>query len=613
MTPEDLRAWGIEPGYQDVNATWHAAPASTLVAVAGEMGAHAGAAPPGSDAVLFLHHGQQVPVAPGWRLRTEDGVDVTLDGRLPPDLPLGYHRLEGAEGAGTLLVVTPRQCFLPAGLRTWGWSTQLYAARSARSWGIGDLGDLADIARWSAAQGAGMLLVNPLGAPRPVAPLEASPYFPSSRRYRNPLFLRIETVPGYAALAGALEGLAAEGRGLNADRHIDRDRIWQLKMAALEQLWAAFPPNPAFERYVATEGESLLGFATHAVLCEAHPHGPLPHPKDPQVRRLQKEKRDRILFHQWLQWLLDCQLAEASTPLAIMHDLPVGFAPDGADAWLYQDQLATHMRVGAPPDEFNTQGQDWGLPPFDPWKLRAAGYEPFIQTVRNGLRHAGALRIDHVMGLFRLFWVPSDVGPSQGTYVRYPYRDLLDILALESVRAGAYVVGEDLGTVEELMREELAHRNILSYRLLIFESDPPPRYPQRAMAAVTTHDLPTTAGLWSGSDLEDQHALGLQPNEASTEEMRHRVAQVAGAAADATVGSLTVATYEALAKAPCLVVSATFEDALGVQERPNQPGTTTQQRPLNWSLALPAPLEDIKEDPTVARIVAALAERPNSG
>jgi 4-alpha-glucanotransferase len=243
------------------------------------------------------------------------------------------------------------------------------------------------------------------------------------------------------------------------------------------------------------------------------------------------------------------------------------------------------MRVGAPPDAFNPDGQDWGLPPFDPWKLQAAEYEPFVQTVRAALRHGAGLRVDHVMGLFRLYWVPEGGSPADGTYVRYPWRDLLGILALEATMAGAYVVGEDLGTVEPWVREELAARNVLSYRLLWFESDPPSAWPEKALAAVTTHDLPTIAGVCSEVD--------------GDERFRSRLS-------GSTVDDAVVGAYESLGRSPCLLVAATLEDVLGVVERPNRPGTLDE---WNWSRPLPLPLEELVDDPRLASLVRTLNAR----
>jgi 4-alpha-glucanotransferase len=324
------------------------------------------------------------------------------------------------------------------------------------------------------------------------------------------------------------------------------------------------------------------------------------------VREFAREQRDRIAFHRWLQRLTGDQVARAAGAAALVQDLPIGVDPAGADAWLWQDAFALDARVGAPPDEFNTLGQDWRLPPLDPWRLRAAGYEPFIRTLRAALRFGGGLRVDHVMGLFRLFWIPPGGAPGEGAYVRYPWPELLDILCLEAARNGAFVVGEDLGTVDDFMRRELAARDVLSYRLLWFEEEPPRRFPERALAAVTTHDLPTVAGLWTGADLEEQLRLGLAPNRESTAGIRARLAAWGGLAVDATPAAAVGAAHRLLAEAPSLARVAALEDALMVEERPNVPGTT-DERP-NWSRRLPLPLEEIERDPLARGIARSLAE-----
>jgi 4-alpha-glucanotransferase len=308
----------------------------------------------------------------------------------------------------------------------------------------------------------------------------------------------------------------------------------------------------------------------------------------------------------WLQWLLDVQLERAGAGgAAIVHDFAVGVDPGGADAWLWNDVIVGEMAVGAPPDEFNTRGQDWGVPPFDPWKLRAAGYRPFIETIRSILRHAGGIRLDHVMGLFRLFWLPRGTSPTKGTYVRYPAHDLLDIVALESHRAGAYVVGEDLGTVEDWVRHELWERDVLSYRLLWFEREPPERWPVKALAAVTTHDLPTIAGLWTGSDLEAQRAVGAHPNEEAVAATRAHLQEVSGVSSpEAPVEEVVAGAHRALGRAACLLVTASLEDALGVEERPNMPGTVDEWP--NWSIALPLPLEELERHAGPQGVVDAL-------
>jgi 4-alpha-glucanotransferase len=607
-------AWGIDDGYRDVTGAWQAPAPGTIGAFRAAMGGQPDdERPPEARPTWVVRAGGGEPLLGPADLVLENGAVVAAATALPTDLPLGYHDLRPLDGGPTTrLIVTPRRCHLPKGLRTWGWTVQLYAARSRRSWGMGDLADLRTIGEWSAEAGAGMLAVNPLHAALPLPEQQPSPYYPSSRRYRNPIYLRVEDVPGAAEVAD-LERLAAAGRALTGHRRIDRDEVFALKSAALEAVWERFPGDPAFDRWLVDRGDDLAGYATFCALAEHHGSGwnewPDEHrrPGTPEVVAFARAHDRRIGYHAWLQWLLDDQVRRAGEPTPLVHDLAIGVDPAGADAWQWQDVLATGVRVGAPPDEFNTSGQDWGLPPFVPWKLRAAGYEPFVQTVRSGLRHAGGLRVDHVMGLFRLFWVPEGGRPADGTYVRFHGTDLLDILALESDRAGALVVGEDLGTVEPWIRQALTDRGVLSYRLLWFEKDPPPAYPTQALAAVTTHDLPTVAGLWTGSDLEAQRRLDLSPNEASTKEMRDRLAEQVGADDDDPPGEVVVAAYRLLATAPSMVVSATLDDALGVEERPNMPGTISEWP--NWSLALPVPLEAAMASDQVNAVADALAQR----
>ena len=537
-------------------------------------------------------------------LHLEDGRALPVDRAVPTDLPLGYHHFRPARGEPTSLIVTPSRCYLPRKMRWWGWAAQLYALRSEKSWGIGDLEDLRRLAEWSAADlGANVIMVNPLGAASPGMPQQPSPYYPSSRRFRNPIYLRVEGAPDLAPMAVA-------ARALNHQRRIERDRVFSLKMQALALLWERFAGDACFDDYCREQGEPLLQFANFCALSEHFHTGWRCWPaeyRDPgssQVERFAAGHAVRVRFHQWLQWQVDRQLARCSEPLAIMQDLPVGVDPEGADAWVWQGVLAEGVTFGAPPDPFAANGQDWGLPPFIPHQLRAARYEPFIQTIRATLRHAGALRVDHVMGLFRLFWIPQGASAAEGAYVRYPVDDLLGILALESHRAKAIVVGEDLGTVESGVREKLAAYNILSSRVLWFESDPPARYPRRAMASITTHDLPTIAGLWTGSDLSAQQQAGLGSNAEGTARMRERLRDFTGAADAAEPREVVARAYNLLGQAHSMVVTSTLEDALAVEERPNMPSTLDQWP--NWSLALPRTLEQLQQDPLPRAIAAAL-------
>jgi 4-alpha-glucanotransferase len=564
------------------------------------------------DEVVIVTEGEDVSIGPG-EVRLEHGEALTIDDRLPADVPAGYHQIVRRNGSTSALIVAPPRCFLPESLRLWGWAIQLYAARSKRSWGIGDLSDLRRLGRWAAKNGAGIALINPLAAATPTLPQQPSPYFPSSRRFRSPLYLRVEEVEGADSLDD-LPAIAAQGRALNGNRLIARDEVFRLKMPALERIWDVVRRRaiPGLDAFLAAQGSGLREFATFCTLAEQFQTGwhgwpqEFRHPSSPAVREVARRQQtaDRIRFHEWVQLQVDRQLARASRALPVMQDLPIGFDGDGADAWAFQDVLADGISVGAPPDEFNTKGQNWGLPPFVPARLRAAGYRPFIDTIRGCVRHAGGLRIDHVMGLFRLFWIPRGMDPKNGAYVRSDARALLAIVAIESQRAKAVIVGEDLGTVEEETRTELQARAILSYRLLWFERGAPSTYPKQALAAVTTHDLPTVAGLWSGSDLEAQKIMGLSPNEKGTREIEARIRRLTRSTSRTPAAVVSTRLHQALATAPCRILTATLEDAMAVEERPNMPATTAEWP--NWSIGLPQPIESLEKSPVAARIGKAL-------
>jgi 4-alpha-glucanotransferase len=312
-----------------------------------------------------------------------------------------------------------------------------------------------------------------------------------------------------------------------------------------------------------------------------------------------------VAFHAWLQWALELQFTAATDGMTVIHDLPIGVAGGGADAWVWQEVLAGGVSVGAPPDAFNANGQDWGSPPLVPWRLRDADYEPFVQSIRATIAGAGGLRIDHVMGLFRLWWVPADGSPADGAYVRYPAEDLLDIVALESHRAQALVVGEDLGTVEEGVREAMAEHGMLSYRLLWFEEDDPAEWPAAAMAAVSTHDLPTVAGLWTGADLAEQRAHGTGTDEELEQGRAGLLARLPGLPDDAPKEQAVQRAYQLLARAPSTLLSATLDDAVAEERRPNMPGA--DGRP-NWCLPLPVLVEDLPAHPVLQAVASTLAE-----
>jgi 4-alpha-glucanotransferase len=535
--------WGIDDGYTDVAGTWRPLGTASRSALRAAMGSD-GDQPPTGPPLEFVVAGDTRRLPGRRELLLEDGTELGSVASLPPDLPIGWHQLRRPDGGPTTtLAVHPSRATLPPDLRAWLWSAQLYALRSSHSWGIGDFGDLAAFGRFARASGASLTLVNPVFDARTEPVCEASPYFPSSRRWLHPLWLRIEDIPGAHQLPD-LPRLAAAGRALTSGPVIDRDRIWSLKRAALEQLWmlhrSAARTDPAFRRWREAEGDGLVDYARHRALTEAHGHDwrrwptPLRDPTGPGATTAVTEPAtaDRVEFWTWVQWLLDRQLAAATAELQVMADLPVGVDPGGADSWRWQHVLAEGVRIGAPPDALGPLGQDWGVAPFIPWALRAAHYRPLVEVVRAVCARAAALRIDHVMGLFRLFWVPPEATPDAGGYVRFPGTELLDVVLLEAARTATLLVGEDLGTVEPGVRELLADRGVLGTRLVWFEDGLPAEYPESCMASVSTHDLPTVAGLLSGADAADVLAAGVPLDEAAAAAMRRRL--LVAAASDRT-------------------------------------------------------------------------------
>jgi 4-alpha-glucanotransferase len=560
--------------------------------------------------------------------------------RVPTDLPLGYHRLRarsGEEESSCTLIVTPDWLGLPERLgerRGWGFAAQLYSVRSEQSWGVGDLIDMTDLAVWSGAElGADYLLVNPLHAGEPVAPMEPSPYLPKSRRFFNPLYLRVERIPEYAGLAGVdrrkVDQMGARLRKKLADVDaIDRNTSWTAKRDALRIVHAA--PRSAgreldYRAFCAREGRSLVDFARWSAIAEAHGSDfrtwpeELQRPDSAEVEAFAEKNAELVDFHMWLQWVMDeqLQLAQAKAVgagmgLGVMHDLAVGVFPGGADAWRLQDTYATGMQVGAPPDPFNQMGQDWGQPPWRPDRLAELGYAPFRELIAGVLRHAGGVRVDHIIGLFRLWWVPVGNSPAEGTYVYYDHRAMVGVLALEAYRAGAVVVGEDLGTVEPSAREYLRRRGILGTSILWFENGsdgrplPAEHWREYCLASVTTHDLPPTAGYLAADHVRLRDSLGLLtrslPEEIAADEAEREawLAELRGRGLlteDPSVEETVQALHSYLTLTPARLLSVALPDAVGDRRTQNQPGTTDEYP--NWRVPLAGPageplmLEDV--------------------
>ena len=611
----------------------------------------------------------------------EPGDERTIDGQrwraydvpLALDLPLGYHRLravvnDGSTVATSVCAVTPAACYRPPGLRhgrAFGAAIQLYGVRSERNWGIGDFTDLADLVHALGARGAGIVGVNPLHALFPHNPSHASPYSPSSRLFANTLYLDVEAIDDYAASDAARALVASVPfqdrlRALRDTALVDHAGVAAAKGEVLELVYQTFRERrrsdashaAAFDAFVRDGGEPLRLHALFEALQE-HLHADDParwgwpawperyrDPRSPDVGRFAREHAGRVDYYAWLQWQADRQRAavaarasDAGLAVGLYTDLAVSIDRGGAESWAHQELYAAGASVGAPPDAFNTEGQDWGLPPIVPSRLVAAGYAPFLATLRANMRHAGALRIDHVMGLMRLFWVPPGGKPVDGAYVAYPFTELLSLLALESVRHRCLVIGEDLGTVPDEVRAALAAHDVLSYRVLLFERDadgefkPPASYPEAALATASTHDLPALAGWWEGADIDTRAGLGLMtPAERDRERWQRgedrarllRALRDAGlwsdAAADAAPSltpPLANAIVSFLASTPCALAVFQLEDLLLVREQANLPGTIDEHP--NWRRKLPEDVDRVFDDATFVALLRQLAAlRPPS-
>ena len=548
--------------------------------------------------------------------------DVT---EIPAGLDPGWYRLETDDRVVTV-VAAPRA--LPATPRSWGWMLQLYALHSPESWGLGDLGDLRTFATWTGpAHGASAVLLNPLHAITPVPPVQPSPYTPSSRRFGTPLALRVTDLDVYAHADPVTRAEVDALRPESAGGRIDYDRSWAAKRAATELLWrAAGRPEPP-----ATTPD-LEQFALFCALAERHGGqwsawpGELRHPSSQAVARAAEELAPRVAYHAWLQGevqrqLGDVRAAAREVGVRVVHDLAVGCDPEGFDGWSWQDVLALNARVGAPPDAFSQQGQDWGLPPWRPDRLDATGYAAYRDLVRALLRQADGLRVDHVAGLFRLWWVPPGVGPAGGTYVNSDAEVMLAVLTLEAHRAGALVVGEDLGTVEPEVTQALHARGMLSSAVLWFTRDrdapgepllPPDAWPEQAVASVSTHDLPTVTGFLRAEHVRARAELGLL-DDVATEEARaaaDRLELVGLLGAAGLVGAepseeeLVIAIHELLAVSRSQLVLIAPYDVIGEARQPNLPGTVDEYP--NWRQPLPLSLDELRAHPVVAAVVQRL-------
>ncbi len=601
---------------------------------------------------------------------------------VPPDLPIGYHSVKACAKAGSAkvdatcrFIVAPERCYIPTqlqqGVRWWGIALQLYSLRSDRNWGIGDFGDLASVVEWTGRQlGAAVIGLNPLHALKNTKPYHISPYSPTSRLFLNDLYIDVEQVLEYrmtpevqARLADA--SFRARIEAARRGELVDYDAVGSVKREILDLCYRAFlrehfegeepelkPTTERgwnFHRFTEREGETLTYYALFQALEESRraeqgisvtwadwpEHYRIP--TSEAVGEFRRRHMQRVRFFQYLQWLAADQLLalakkthEVGMPIGFYHDLALGSDRYGADGWRSQEVLALNADCGAPPDAFAPEGQNWGFSPLDPLRLRASGYEYVIELLRKNLRYGGAIRLDHVMALFRLFWIPRGLPASMGTYVHYRDEELLAILALESVRAKALVIGEDLGTVPDWVRDRLEATGVLSYRVLYFERTPsgawkaPAHYPAQALAVVTTHDLATLSGYWEGADIEARSTLGLFPSEQARSAMLSgRQWEKGGilaalksegllppgvpddpAQVPTMTTELTEAIHQYLARSSAWMVLANIEDIIGTRAQANLPGTLDQHP--NWCRKLGSTVDELTQDSRFDRLAAQL-------
>ena len=584
-------------------------------------------------------------------------IDGELVGRatfdVPHWLPLGWHRLvatvEGGHVESATLIIVPNTLSLPlleSSRRVWGVNAQLYSTRSASSWGIGDAADLADLAAVCADKGADFLLVNPVHASQPVSPLETSPYLPVSRRWLNPIYIRPESIEEYASLPQAsrmtIEQLRDETRQFaTRDDLIDRDCSWEAKSKALEIIFAAprsYHRQSQLDRFIERGGSELSNYALWCALVERE--GTIELPEDlarssaPRVELERLELADRVDFYQWCQWVAAQQLEhaqhlarEVGMEIGIMADLAVGVHPYGSEKWSRPELFASGMSVGAPPDVYSQQGQNWSQPPWSPRSLAESGYLPLRDMVRAALANAGAVRIDHILGMFRLWWIPDGGAATEGTYVYYDHEAMMGVILLEAQRAGAVVIGEDLGVVEPWVRDYLRERGVLGTSVVWFEKEGggwplrPEHYRDRALAAVNIHDLPPTLGYIRGIQTTLRSELGLLTDDIETVRAvdRLELEQVSARlleygcidGAEPSEREIVEGLYRYVAKTPSKLVVASLVDAVGDVRPQNMPGTGADLYP-NWCVPLcdsdgeEVAIEDLPTDERLTSLFALL-------
>jgi 4-alpha-glucanotransferase len=643
--------WGLEADYYDARGTHRTVPDHALRRLLASLDSPYAAAPRNVARTLIWRRGhtQSIDVDDGesaasWRLTRaacELATGALRRGRfeLPDHVPPGAFRLawsaaDGApQGEATLIVAPPTAWQLDEGAqRSWLLAVQLYGVRSRRNWGHGDFTDLLELVRIAAEIGAAGVGLNPLHALFDDRADDASPYSPNSRLFLNPLYIDPDAVPEFpGARAGGLDGAIAR---LRAADLVEYGGVAEAKSRALRLAYRQFRtrPDPArqtdFEAFRAERGGALTRFAAFETLRRRLGHvwwewpDEWRRPTATAIKALRDKAGDEMGYHEFVQWVADRQLAACrhetarlGLPVGLYVDLAVGVASAGADAWSEQASIIPQTEVGAPPDALNTAGQAWGVAAFNPRVLEAEGFEPFARLLAAGMRHAGAIRLDHVLGLNRLYLIPLGCKPQEGAYVRYPLQALLAATAVESVRHRCVVIGEDLGTVPTDLRRVLADWGVWSYLVMLFERQqdgtyrPPHEYPRNALATFSTHDLPTFAGWREHHDLRVKRELGLDPGEIESER-KNALAMLDRALRDLTLGRGDrpefIDVVRLLARAPSRMLAVALDDVLGVVDQPNIPGTVAEHP--NWRRRLPVELEDLFAHEGLRAIGSALRE-----
>jgi len=572
--------WGIEPGYHDVFGHWHTVPEDTIERL-----------------LQSLRRGGASPV--------QAGPEAAFSDR--------------------------DQAYQGDGRRVWGVAVQLYALKSARNWGHGDFGDLKYLIEMVAPHGAAAIGLNPLHALFPDDAERASPYGPNSRLFLNVLYIDVPAIPEFDGLTPAEVKEAERLRELEL---IDYAAVAKLKLAALARAYDGFRAKAAAERqadfraFREEQGEALLRFCCFEVLRrqlspQFWPEWPAPWrtPDKAALADFYESHDYACSFVAFCQWIADRQLASCKETarrlgmtVGLYADLAVGIDRHGADAWSDQDTVLADVSVGAPPDEFNPAGQDWGLAPFHPSRIAADDFAPLRRLLRATMRHAGAVRIDHVLGLKRMFLMPVGAGAGNGAYVRYPFEAMLRVIAEESRRARCVVIGEDLGTVPEGFRDTMMRWGLWTYRVLLFERRddgqfaPPQTYPEQALATFNTHDLPTFRGWITGHDLRTKHEIGIDPGETAEARtwwqgaLRRLLSEFGGGRSSEDFA----AAAAVLGAAPSNLAMVGLEDVVGGLDQANIPGTLTEHP--NWRRKLPVNIEDVAGLPELAAVAEAFAQ-----